>query len=599
MSFFRDLRRRNVFRVAAAYIVTAWLVIQVVETIMPAFGFGDAAVRLVTLLSAIGFLPALVISWAFEWTPEGLRRESDVSPSGPVTRQSGKRLDRIIIVVLTLALAYFAFNQLVLGPQREAALEARQAAAIEQARQDARSEAVAARSAEKSIAVLPFVNMSSDAEQDYFSDGISEELINLLTKIPELRVIARTSAFYYKGKDIKLSQVAEELSVSHVLEGSVRKADDRVRITAQLVEADTEAHLWSETYDRTLADIFAVQDEIAASVVEQLRLKLLGDTPKARTVDPEAYALWLQGNHLLREWNIHSVAQARGLFEKALAIQPDFIDARFGLAELHKGDENYRRALDEILQIDPGYANAYARLGGLAILDFDLEASAANMQRALELAPTSTFVLESATWLSIVLGRFDEALEVYRYLAARDPLNHLAYGYSGTVLLAKGQPDKALEAFATAQRIRPGSATEWGLSQAYLFMGDARAALDIAYGHEEDIDLYPGVFLSVSSMALHTLGRSGEAQDVLTQLTGLYGDALPELVAMVHAWTGDADSCFAWLNRGVDQRRIVDIYLNHAFASIREDPRWMDFLRRIGRTPEQQAAVEFHIPLPR
>jgi len=236
LSFLNELKRRNVLRVGAAYIVAAWLVIQIAETIFPLFGYGDTPARLVVIVLSIGFIPSLIISWVFEITPEGLRRDADVDRDHSITQVTGKKLDHIILVVLALALGYFAFDKFVLDPARDQSK-------VEIARQQGRTEALVESYGDQSIAVLPFVNMSSDEEQEYFSDGISEELLNLLAKIPELRVISRSSAFSYKGKDFKLAQVAEELNVAHILEGSVRKAGNKVRITAQLIEARSDTHL--------------------------------------------------------------------------------------------------------------------------------------------------------------------------------------------------------------------------------------------------------------------------------------------------------------------------------------------------------------------
>ena len=308
MSLFSELKRRNVLRVAVAYLAVAWLLIQIVETLFPVFGLSDALIRLVVILLAIGFPLTLIFSWLYELTPEGLKLERDVDRSRSVAHHTGKKLDRAIIVVLALSLGYFALDKFVLDPARDAIRE-------ESVAQQARSEALVESYGDKSIAVLPFVNMSSDAEQEYFSDGISEELLNLLAKIPELRVISRSSSFSYKGKEVSIPIVAEQLNVAHILEGSVRKTGNRVRITAQLIEARSDTHLWSETYDRTLDDIFATQDEIAAEVVEQLKVTLLSnDAPKVRQTDPAAYALFLQARHIRLQGSGEAYEKARQLY---------------------------------------------------------------------------------------------------------------------------------------------------------------------------------------------------------------------------------------------------------------------------------------------
>ena len=264
MSFFNELKRRNVFKVGIAYVVVAWLVAQVLQLVFESFGTPDWVMKTVLVLLATGLPFALFFAWAFEMTPEGLKRESEVDRSQSITHETGQKLNYTIIAVLVLALGYFAYDKFVLTSGRDAALvEATTQAISEQVvTEEAPSES------DKSIAVLPFVNMSSDEEQEYFSDGLSEELLNLLAKIPELRVAARTSSFSLKGKELQISEVGEILKVAHVLEGSVRKAGNQVRITAQLIQAEDGYHLWSETYDRSLDNIFAIQDEIAAKVVD-------------------------------------------------------------------------------------------------------------------------------------------------------------------------------------------------------------------------------------------------------------------------------------------------------------------------------------------
>src|SRR5204863_10017819 len=239
-----------------------------------------------------GFIPALIFSWVFELTPQGLKRDAEVVPEESIAPQTARRMNWIIIAVLVLALAYFAFDKFVLTPKHDAT----RVAAASTATVDAHS-----------IAVLPFVNMSSDKEQEYFSDGLSEELLNQLAQVPQLRVIARTSSFSFKGKDVDVAAIARALNVAHVLEGSVRKSANTLRVTAQLVRASDSSHLWSQTYDRDLTDVFKVQDEIAGKVVAALKVTLLPtqDLPKAqRTNNPEAYQQYLQGRYYLNRFSI-------------------------------------------------------------------------------------------------------------------------------------------------------------------------------------------------------------------------------------------------------------------------------------------------------
>ena len=269
----QELKRRNVFRVGVAYVVVSWLVIQVIETVSDPLGLPDWTEAFFIVLVLAGLPIILLFSWAFELTPEGLKKTKEVDESESVTADTGKKLNQTIIVVLVLALAYFIWERQGLVEQAEQSTE--QVAEVVET------------TGATSVAVLPFVNMSNDPDQEYFSDGISEELLNLLAKIPELRVPARTSSFQFKGQNLDIGDVAKQLNVKHVLEGSVRKADVRVRVTAQLIEADTGYHLWSDTYDRELDDIFAIQDEISAAIVSALSETLgldVGAAPRRQQV---------------------------------------------------------------------------------------------------------------------------------------------------------------------------------------------------------------------------------------------------------------------------------------------------------------------------
>ena len=300
MSFVGELKRRNVVRVGIAYAVIGWVLAQIAEFAFENFGAPDWVLKSFVVLILLGLPLALFFAWAFEVTPEGIKREKNVDRSESITPQTGRKLDFLIIGVLAIGLAYFAFDKFVLDPKRDADLvTATQTAAMQAAPSTDTAKAqikTDSTPGDTSIAVLPFVNMSDDGANEYFSDGLTEELLNLLAKIPELKVAARTSSFQFKGRTGDIESIASQLKVAHRLEGSVRKAGNQVRSTAQLIKADDGYHLWSETYDRTLENIFIVQDEIAAAVVDALKVTLLGEAaPVVKEADPEAYALFLQG----------------------------------------------------------------------------------------------------------------------------------------------------------------------------------------------------------------------------------------------------------------------------------------------------------------
>ena len=609
MSLFLELKRRNVFRVGAAYVVVSWLVIQVAETIFPLFGFDDTPARIVVIVLAIGLIPVIIISWAFEMTPDGLKKESEVDRSQSITPHTGKKINRVIMVVLTLALGYFALDKFVLNPQREAAMEKQVAVQVEEARREGRTEALVESYGDKSIAVLPFVNMSSDTEQEYFSDGLSEELLNLLAKIPELRVTSRSSAFSFKGKDFKIADVGRELNVSNVLEGSVRKSGNMVRITAQLISVEGDVHLWSETYDRTLDDIFAIQDEIAATVVERLKITLLGTPPKVQETNPEAYASYLLGRNLRHQNTAESLEQAQMLLLQASAIDPSYApvwvelgsvytrQANRGLRPIDEGFTLAREAINEALAINPDYALAHASLGWIVMsIDNDLVTAARHLERALHLESTNLSIIRKAAHLTASLGRLDEAIALDEYVRARDPVSASAHNNLGLYYLSARRWDEAIVFFSTALTLSPGYyGAQSAIGVTLLLMGDPQAAL-------EAIQLDDSVFGMIGlSLVYHALGQEDESNAVLTELIEQYEQGWAFNIAYVLAYRGEADRAFEWLNKAVEYKDggLSEILGERLFDNIRDDQRWLPFLERIGKSPDQLAAIEFKVALPK
>jgi len=603
VSFLEELKRRNVLRAVAAYLAVSWLLIQVVETVFPAFGFGGTDVRIVIIVLVIGLIPVLIFSWAFELTPEGLKKEWEVDRSQSITARTSKTLDRIIMAVLALALGFFAFDKFVLDPARDATRE-------ESVARQARSEALVESYGDKSIAVLPFVNMSSDPEQEYFSDGISEELLNLLTRIPQLRVISRSSAFSYKGKDIDIPTMAAQLNVSHILEGSVRKAGNRVRITAQLIEARTDTHLWSATYDRTLDDIFATQDEIAASVVEQLKLTLLGDEAlSVRKTDPEAYALFLQARHIRLQDNPQAYEKALQLYQQALAIDPDYPPALEGLAEMYvfqglvgmlpvdEASRHAREAIDRALAIDPQFAVGVAGLGWIAVLyDHDMLAAARHFERAMMLDPTDLDIISGVAYLAESLGRLDIAIAFKEYAVARDPAGPVGHFGLAVAYLKVGRPDDAAASVRIALTLHPEHFGAWQvLGLALLANGETQAALEAI--EQEAIETYR---LSGLALAYDELGQKDESDSFLAELIEKHTQDASLEVATVFAARDDNDNAFAWLERARENNEsgIGSVASYYAFRTLHDDPRWQPYLATMGQSDAQLAAIEFNVSLP-
>lgn len=318
-SFFAELKRRNVIRFAGLYLVGAWLLTQVASTVLPMFGAPDWLPRTIVILLAIGFLPALVFSWVFEMTPEGLKRDEDVRPEESIAPQTARRMDRMIIAVLVVALGYFAVDKFVLAPRRSPA-----------------PGELPSTASSKSIAVLPFENLSSDRENAYFADGIQDEILTRLSKIAELKVISRNSTLKYKSTPDNLREIGQQLGVANLLEGTVQKAGNTVHINVQLIKAATDEHLWAESYDRKIDDIFGVEKEVAQNIAIALKAKLTGAEQQILaqkpTDNPAAYEAYLRGKALVWEGNEEALRAAIQSYEEAVRLDPQFALAWAGLS---------------------------------------------------------------------------------------------------------------------------------------------------------------------------------------------------------------------------------------------------------------------------
>lgn len=565
-------------RVATAYLVVAWLAAQIAETILPAFGFGDAAVRWVVIAFAAGFVPALLLAWVFDWTSAGIRKDTGhADASTPPASTRG--FDRILIAILALALGFFAFDKL--------------------------TDRAPADPAEQSIAVLPFLNLSGDVENAYFSDGIAEELLNLLARLPQLRVISRTSSFTYRDSELSMPEVARQLNVTHILEGSVRRSGDRVRITAQLIHATADRHLWSRTFDRALDDVFGVQDEIATLVMRDLQPLLATQLPKSRPIDPRAYGLYLQAAQTARRGDADGMAKAIRLYQAVLAIDDQYAPAWVGIAtttmnqvskRLVPRPEGFRKAREatgRALQIDAEFARAHASLGFIALSENDLAAAAMHYQRALALAPTDLATIGDAVSVAAFLGRLEEAVRLDEYQVSRDPINPTGLVNLGVSYTALRRWSDAIVSFERALTLSPqyrGARYLLGLA----LLGDGRAAQALAAFEAEAIPEYQ---LLGIAMAQEALGNRSASDAALKVLIAEHAQDWAYNIAYVYAFRQQPDDAFAWLNRAVanNDGGLAEIPIQPLFASLFDDDRWLPFLRSIGKAPEQLAAIAFEI----
>jgi len=605
MSLFAELKRRNVIRVAIAYVAGSWLLIQVAETIFPLFGFSDAAARLIVMVLAVGFVPVLVFAWAFQLTPQGLKFDSEVAQAESIAPQTGKLLDRVIMITLALAVGYFAFDKFVLDPVEDVEI-------AQEAEERGRSKALIESYGNKSIVVLPFVNMSPDPDQAYFADGISEELLNLLAKIPELRVISRSSAFSFRGDDINVRDVAEQLDVSHVLEGSVRKMGNQIRITAQLIEARTDTHLWSETYDRELDNIFAIQDEIALTVVGELEVRLLDEVPTSRTTDPDAYTLFLHARNLLNTAEVSGVQLAESLLKQALEIDPDYAPAWSRLAMAiamqpgqkylrEEADRLFNEALEKALAADPGDGVANAYLGWERFFDQRDPGGVRLMEEAIAQEPNNVEVVRTAGGFARAIGHWDTAVALGQRAVDLDPLCHVCYWNLTVAYLFGGRME---EAEVVARKRTTLFDRGWhNMGTVLLIKGDAEAALK-AYDELQRLE-WTSQWLHGRTMALYSLDRLEESRASLAEFEKTFGHDSPSDVAQLYAWTGEADAAFEWLGRALnpDSENFRFYFLAHkawhpSYRSLHDDPRWNAYWEVTGTTPEELQAIEFNVDLP-
>ncbi|MGB5210043.1 MAG: tetratricopeptide repeat protein [Gammaproteobacteria bacterium] len=610
MSFFGELKRRNVVKVTVLYVVGAWLLLQVTDVLSSLLPVPEWAGSLVFMLLVVGFPPVLVFSWVYEITPEGLQRQKDIDRSQSIATETGHKINVLIVVLLVLAIGVVAVDRLV--PEDGSGNQPAVVEAGEDPQTADEIDATAAKflpTPDTSIAVLPFVNISSDQEQEYFSDGLSEELLNLLARVPQLKVAARTSSFSLKGKDLQISEVGSILKVAHVLEGSVRKSGNQVRITAQLIHAEDGYHMWSQTYDRTLEDIFAVQDEIANEVVAQLKVTLLGAAPKVEESDPEAYVFVLQARHLGRLGTAEGWASAQELYEQALAIDPDYAAAWNGLAATYISqankaerpvEEGYtlaREAATRALLIDPDNAVAHAILGQIAdVYDRDLAAAARYIEHALALDPTDTDIQKQAAAFAMGLGRIDEAIVLINNAIARDPVNVSAHRMLGLCYYAARQFDSSIAALRTALNLSPASIGAHGLlGRSYLLKGQPEKALAIIEQEQSDWTLIE------LPLVYYALGQIDQSDAVLAELIEKYAQYAAVNIAAIYSYRSESAEAFGWLDQAVatNDPGLTEIIDEPLFANLRDDPRWLLFMERIGRSPAQLSAIEFEITLPK
>jgi TolB-like protein len=533
MSFFEELKRRNVFRVGVAYLVLGWVIVQITDVVAPALGLPEFTLKLVIWLGVIGFPFALLLAWAFELTPEGVKRTREVRPDESITRQTGHKLNYLTIGLMAVAIVF------LLGDRFLSRYEAESAADAESGKTTGSpSQGVAAEL--DSIAILPFVNLSEDKENEYFADGLAEELLNLLAKVDGLRVAARTSTFYFKGKDATIADVARALDVDTVLEGSVRRSGDTIRVVAQLIRADDSTHIWSERYDRPLTEIFQVQDDIANQIVAALTTHLdAGARPLVKTasddISPEQFGRFMVARQKYWEGTRESRAAARDEFLLLTKAAPGYapgwawlgrswlsLEARApDLAPATIARPAAAKAVEMALELDPNEPMAYVARGWLEFEREDYETALASFDRAISLDPS---LVDAHIWRQsalVALGRPDEGIATLEYARSIDPLHpSVLYGLAHLRNL-EGELAEAYEALDRLYMVNPAGA-RWLESHLY---GDrretARAIYVAGLMHAEDPSLIGlheevvGLESESTTVSLAVLGREEEALEAM------------------------------------------------------------------------------------
>ena len=594
MSLVAELQRRNVLRLAGLYLVGAWLIVQVAATLLPAFGAPAWALRSVVIALAVCFVPALVLAWVFELTPEGLRRDPGVTgeAAAPTAPAEARRIDRWLVVVLALALGYFALDKFLLAPQRDA-----------RARAEAGVQRPVAQ-ALPSIAVLPFTNLSSDPEQAYFSDGLAEDLITALSQSGGMKVISRSSSFHFRDSREDGKAIGAKLGVEHLLTGSVRRADGQVRINADLVNVRDGRTLWSQRYDRPYEALFELQDEISAEVAEALKARLLpsrgavsqSDRPPSGNL--EAYGAYLQGRFHADRNTPADYEKAIEHYRRAIAIDAGYAQARAALGTalgrygsiFLSGARQRELATEAAAQIakalqlapDSAYVRvAYAGMltnGSLRWVDAEAE-----LRRAVEIAPHSAEALGELAQAVATLGHPEESVVMSRRALARDPLSAGTWYWLSIALNSLGRYDEAEAAARRTIALIPES--DVGQAQlAFVLERRGKVAEALATAKAMPQGVWREMAIGIVSQSA---APGAEADAALEAMIDHQADGAAYQIAQAYAARGNADKVFewlerAWVNRDPGLRRLLyDPYL----AAFRGDARMTAFADKIGVRP--------------
>ncbi len=586
--FFAELQRRNVYKAAVAYGVLGWLLVQVATQVFPFFEVPNWVIRLVVILLLLGFPVAVALAWIFELTAEGLKRTEEVPPFQSVTRRTGRKLDFLIIGILLVVIGLMLFQHYGNpGPSPK-------------------SEAT-----ETSIAVLPFADIGATQDQQYFSEGLTEQIINALGRIRDLSVVARTSAQAFRGKEMDLREVGRILRVNHILEGSVRRGLAKVRIEARLVNVTNGYQLWSGSYDSAESDFFALQSDVAQKVAhalqKQLRLEDGVRLAKPATRNPEAYDLYLRGRYMLNKRTVDSMKKALTIFRKALDEDAKFALGHVGVADSYillgkigaiRGDEAAARAWPEVteaLELDPELAEGYVSRG-ILLTDFEWNwaAAEADFDKALALNPNNAAAHHWYARHLAEIGRAQEAIAQMNAAQKLDPLSPTLRVSTAKILFVAERYEEAIAPCRQALELEPRFASAFSLlGQAYAHQGKAAESIEAARKYVELSDGSGWAQLELA-YALAVAGQVEEAERIVQQVTVEPRQYSPYDMATIRSATRNYPEAMRWLERAITERSVDAMWLlvDPRLQNLRATAEFQEMIKTLKLSPPKPVVGE-------
>ncbi len=567
---FSELKRRHAIKSGLAYLIFSWVIIQVMSIILPVLEVPSNFLKWIIVILAIGFPIWIILAYIYEITPEGIKKTISIEEEDSNDRQQSFQLNKIIIGALFIAITLLFIN--IFRDNSNNTLNG---------------------DSSKSIAVLAFANMSSDKEQDYFSDGISEEILNLLANVPNLKVISRTSSFSFKEKDVTTEEIGKTLHVNHILEGSVRKSGNTIRITAQLINANDGAHVWSKTYDRTMADVFKIQDEIASRVTKQLKITLFGNKIKSKTTNAEAYTPFLQARQLFRQHTAKSFINAEKLIQQSIALDSTYAPSwalfseivnvatyNYGSKSLKDGYETGIAAAKKAVELDPDYALGYTVLASFQRSNWNYNDADKNIKKALQLEPNNPNVIFAAASHAVDMGRMEEGIKLQLKTIALDPLNYNNHYNLPIYYIWTEQYEKAEPVLQEYMLHLPNSDITHSL-MSLILLGKGEKEKALIEAEKEPSEFWRS---DAKCRIVYALGEKTKADTLLKDLVDKFGNIAQPNIASLYAFRNEDDNAFKWLELAYDLKDpTLQETLNFAeFKNLHGDPRWNTFINKLG-----------------